>query len=335
MCGKCIKTRTGFRLENTKRGLRWGPKGANVDGMSFDDNFIGRGTTQAKNLCILAKYGNKPPRFSEYPTSRCAGRTKWGIPVQRHWFGNCRTGSRWQEKCCANAKLMRPGQDWADFSNGNSCRGDRDKDGVLGTLECEFGSASNHAPWPIRACYPLSKTCRDLGVKDNLCGTCHKTPDGFKLKNTVAGLRYAGYSFDDNHIGRGSYQARNICILAKFGNKGVVSRQPLSSCTGVSNRGRGVSPQVHWYGNCRKGSWRQKNCCTNAFVVGSYFNWNKFSKGNSCRGDRDTDRTLGEIRCAFDDGSYRPGKWPRYWRTLNLLPFVSYLLACAPCTCIA
>ena len=67
---------------------------------------------------------------------------------------------------------MRPGQDWAKFSRGNSCRGDSDKDGVLGTLTCEFGSASKHAPWPIKACYPLDKACRDLGVKENLCGKC-------------------------------------------------------------------------------------------------------------------------------------------------------------------
>ena len=32
--------------ENTKAGLRWGPNGANVDGKSFDDNYIGKGTTQ-------------------------------------------------------------------------------------------------------------------------------------------------------------------------------------------------------------------------------------------------------------------------------------------------
>ena len=91
MCGKCVKTATGFKLENTKRGLRWGAKGANAAGAaSFDDNFIRRGSTQAKNLCILAKYGNKPKGpFPAYPTANCAGRTQWGKPTQTHWCASC------------------------------------------------------------------------------------------------------------------------------------------------------------------------------------------------------------------------------------------------------
>jgi len=39
-------THTHTHTENTKAGLRWGPNGANVDGKSFDDNYIGKGTTQ-------------------------------------------------------------------------------------------------------------------------------------------------------------------------------------------------------------------------------------------------------------------------------------------------
>jgi len=309
MCGKCVKTATGFRLENTKRGLRWGPGGANVDGKSFDDNYIGKGTTQAKNLCILAKYGNKFKALPEFPTSNCAGKTQRGIPPQPHWYGNCRAGSYREKSCCSNAALLQPGQDWGKFAVGNTCRGDSDTDAVLGELKCEFGSASKFGPWPIKACYPLNKACTDLGVKDNLCGTCHKTADGFKLVNTDAGLRFAGYSFDDNMIGAKSVQARNICILARYGNKGQVTKQPLDTCAGKSNK-YGVANQVHWYGNCREGTVKEKDCCTGAFVLGSFFDWTKFSKGNTCKGDGDTDRTLGEVSCSFDDGTFKKAGWP-------------------------
>ena len=312
MCGTCTKTATGFKLENTKAGLRWGPGGSNVDGKSFDDNFIGKGTTQAKNLCILAKYGNKPKEFPEFPTSNCEGVTKRDIPRQQHWYGDCRAGTHSEKSCCSNAALLVPGQDWAKFSVGNTCRGNSDTDDVLGSLTCEFGSASAHGPWPVRACFPIDQTCTDLGVKDNLCGKCTKTADGFKLTNTDAGLRFAGYSFDDQEIGRGSIQAQNVCILARYGNKGQVTKQPLDTCAGKPNSGS-VESQVHWYGNCNPGTVAQKDCCSGAFILGSYFDWQKFSKGSSCKGDSDTDRTLGELECSFDDGTYKQGSWPLGW----------------------
>lgn len=320
MCGKCTKTATGFALENTKAGLRWGPNGAAVDGKSFDDNYIGKGTTQAKNICILAKYGNKPAALPEFPTSNCEGHTGHTPVPQAHWYGNCRAGSYTEKSCCSNAALMDPGQDFGSFAVGNSCRGDTDTDAVLDKLECEFGSASMHGPWPIKACYPLDQTCKDLGVKDNLCGTCEKNPDdpgGFKLVNADAGLRFAGFSFDDNQIGKKSVQARNICILARYGNKGRVTKQPMDSCAGkVSNYK--VDHQVHWYGNCREGTVKEKACCTGAFVLGSYFDWTTFAKGNSCKGDTDTDATTAEVTCAFDDGTFKAGSWPiGYCHPLN------------------
>jgi hypothetical protein len=37
---------------------------------------------QAKNLCILAKFGNKFKALSEFPTSNCAGHTQRGITPQ-------------------------------------------------------------------------------------------------------------------------------------------------------------------------------------------------------------------------------------------------------------
>jgi len=43
----------------------------------------------------------------------------------------------------------------------------------------------------------------------------------------------------------------------------------------------------------------EAHCCSNAELLKSGFDWNKFSKGNRCGGDSDTDRTLGEVECYF------------------------------------
>eukprot|EP00961_Rhodomonas_salina_P092795 1248869-Rhodomonas_salina.1 len=52
-------------------------------------------------------------------------------------------------------------------------------------------------------------------VKDNMCGECKSWGSGgFELRENAMGIRFNGASFDDNQIGKGSYQAMNICILA-------------------------------------------------------------------------------------------------------------------------
>jgi len=66
-------------------------------------------------------------------------------------------------------------------------------------------------------CLPLSDACKELGVTDNLCGECVKTDAGWKLVNDKIGLQYAGKTFDDNRIGKGSVQAQNVCLLARYG----------------------------------------------------------------------------------------------------------------------
>ena len=97
-------------------------------------------------------------------------------------------------------------------------------------------------PWPNGYCYPLDDNCKKLGVTDNLCGKCEKDGAGFKLVNKI-GLRWGGKSFDDNQIGKGSIQAQNICILAKYGNKVLCASWLLCpvpcvrTCECVSARG--------------------------------------------------------------------------------------------------
>jgi hypothetical protein len=70
--------------------------------------------------------------------------------------------------------------------------------------------------------------------------------------------------------------------------------------------------QVHWFGNCGKGYTRYKKCCTNAAPLESGFDWNRFSKGNSCRGDNDRDTILREVNCwFFKSKGIKPGPWPQ------------------------
>jgi hypothetical protein len=69
---------------------------------------------------------------------------------------------------------------------------------------------------------------------------------GFKLEN-AAGLRFNGISFDDNQNGKGSYQAQNVCMLARYGNKGDFGSRgsPTDQCKGTTG---GTIKGPHYYG---------------------------------------------------------------------------------------
>ena len=100
-------------------------------------------------------------------------------------------------------------------------------------------------------CLPLSDTCKELGVADNLCGECIATDNGWKLVNDKMGLQFEGKSFDDNRIGKGSIQAQNVCVLAKYGNKGTIIEPATAECFGESDANLNEIP--HWFGNCNAG----------------------------------------------------------------------------------
>lgn len=72
-----------------------------------------------------------------------------------------------------------------------------------------------------------------------------------------------------------------------------------------------VKNQKHWFGNCNVGSTSDKNCCSNAFPLSGTFDWTKFSKGNSCAGDSDTDIMIDEIYCYFDYEKYLKESQPK------------------------
>lgn len=149
--------------------------------------------------------------------------------------------------------------------------------GQFGVWPPEIPYGPQAGSWPRGYCTLPDKTCTDLGITDNLCGQCTQLPDGgFKLYNKH-GLRFNGASFDDNQNGVGTYQAQNICMLAKYGNKGTITKYASEKSWGRT--GGGVASQVHWYGNCRKNDKNQKSCCTNAMPLDSGFDWNKFAHG--------------------------------------------------------
>ena len=88
-------------------------------------------------------------------------------------------------------------------------------DMVLGEIKCEFSGSSSSSSssggsyaagaWPTGWCHPMDSTCTSLGVKDNMCGECKAWGNGgFSLSETKMGLRFQGYSFDDNEIGEGA-----------------------------------------------------------------------------------------------------------------------------------
>jgi hypothetical protein len=105
-------------------------------------------------------------------------------------------------------------------------------------------------------CFARSTTCEVLGVKDNLCGTCVSIPGGFQLYNS-RGLRFNGFTFDDNNKGQGSIQARNVCSLAKYGNQGQFGSDgvPNEKSFGFGSGNSGP----HFYGTvlvfCARACW--------------------------------------------------------------------------------
>lgn len=164
--------------------------------------------------------------------------------------------------------------------------------------------------WPEGGSWTSDQKCKGLGIKDNLGGLCEALCDreecldrevGFKLKNTK-GLRFDGYSFDDNHIEKGNNQPRNICALAKYGNKGAaVDKVALSTSYGVTDAG---VVQPHWYGNCNNGDENSAKCCSNSVLFqGKVLEWS-FAHGNQCTGDSDTDGVMTELYCIYDQTKF-------------------------------
>jgi hypothetical protein len=95
--------------------------------------------------------------------------------------GNCK-----KDGCaeCSNAALMKDEQDFGKFQIGNKCTGDKDLDSTWVAVKCYWTDSKPLAPaWWTKnkwgECIEADKTCRDLGIEDNLCGKCSKVREYF------------------------------------------------------------------------------------------------------------------------------------------------------------
>ena len=166
-----------------------------------------------------------------------------------------------------------------------------------------------------------TRTCTKLGIKDNLGGECKplcETCDslsGFMLVNED-GLRYKDMGFDDTNTGEGSTQAKNVCMLARYGNKGKMTVTPDDSSYMTLVDKKDVKDQVHWYGSCSAGAKQEAKCCTNSQVMTKGFDFSTFATGNQCQGDSDTAKPTKVLFCVFDKAAYirqsRPAGPPAY-----------------------
>jgi len=170
-------------------------------------------------------------------------------------------------------------------------------------------------PWPKGGCYIRADPCGPLGVSDNLCGKC--TPlcakcgakEGFELTNDQ-GLRFDGFSFDDQNVKSGSIQVRNMCMLARYGNLGKFEgkAEDIISVASYAESSTTIE-QPHWYGNCAAGAGGMEKCCSNDVLVESGFNW-KYATGDNCGSNLDLDKVTTKLVCIFNEKAYEEAKKP-------------------------
>lgn len=163
--------------------------------------------------------------------------------------------------------------------------------------------------------------CKKLGIEENLGGECKPLCEscdsmaGFMLVNDD-GLRYKDKAFDDNNYGAGSTQAKNVCMLARYGNKGKMTVTPDSMSYMALADTKVVKKQVHWYGSCKEGDLNQATCCTNSAVMSSGFDFMSFATGGQCAGDYATGVPTSVLFCVFNKAAFirqsRPAGPPAY-----------------------
>ncbi|CAE7260424.1 unnamed protein product [Symbiodinium natans] len=118
---------------------------------------------------------------------------------------------------------------------------------------------------------------------------------GFRLTGTLTEpLRYAGLGFDDNIAGGATPGAMNVCMLAAFGNGGVIPESCVPTTGTAADEWNG-RPEIHYFGMLGF------DCGFNfrAFAAGESINWD-FPTGNTCVGDVDLDVGLTSLTCMFD-----------------------------------
>ncbi|CAJ1348647.1 unnamed protein product, partial [Effrenium voratum] len=158
--------------------------------------------------------------------------------------------------------------------------------------------------WPLALVLTISLTSVSAemcpSIQDDLgASSCTEISDGsskgFRLVADIASpLRYAGLGFDDNIMGDPATPgAQNVCMLAAFGNGGVVDDNCVPIVGTTANEFNG-NPEQHYFGM------EGFDCGFNfmAYSAGDTINWN-YPLGNTCIGDADLDLGLTSIYCMF------------------------------------
>jgi hypothetical protein len=166
-----------------------------------------------------------------------------------------------------------------------------------------------------------TRTCTKLGIAENLGGECKPLCDscdslaGFMLVNED-GLRYNDLAFDDHNYGPGSTQAKNVCMLARYGNKGDMKVTPSDTSYMTLVDKKDIKEQVHFYGDCKEGSAKEAKCCTNAEIMPKGFDFKTFATGGSCGGDLDKGKPVKVLFCVFNKAAFvkqsRPAGPPQF-----------------------
>ena len=271
LCGKCTAlSGGGFRLEEPKMGLRFG-------GASFDDNQIGKGSYQAMNICSLAKYGNLG-KITHKPLNTCAGTTgttekklRWKAELYQ-WSGHIHRlpslSGRSPKRVVHNMALIN--------QNGWSFR-------RLGFYRNFVVKYSGQMRIRKGGVYTF-RTCSDDGSNLFLDGAKVVDNDGLHGTRCREGRRTLNAGLHD--IAVNFFQAGGGARIYVWYKGPDRSNRWWYWLTLAGPPARRPAARPHWYGNCRKGSNKQEKCCTNAALLQNGFDWNKFSRGNSCWGDK-------------------------------------------------
>jgi hypothetical protein len=148
----------------------------------------------------------------------------------------------------------------------------------------ETDNVSAGYTWPF-AGYSCANVTNYFG------GFCTDIANGFELTAPAGGsLTFGGYGFDDYPYTY-SIGVRNTCSLALFGNGGVVTLEPTTSSSQVSN-----GPyQTHWAGDTYACSSGYGSALISA---GSGINWLSYPTGYNCN-DTDTDAGMTKLTCVY------------------------------------
>lgn len=132
----------------------------------------------------------------------------------------------------------------------------------------------------------------DLGAS-SCTEVLNENGKGFRLVGTLEQpLRFNDMGFDDNMVGL-SAGSQSVCMLAAFGNGGVVPQNCVPIIGAQADEFNG-SPEQHYFGM------EGFDCGYNfmPFAEGSTISWS-FPLGNSCISDADLDLGLTSLYCHF------------------------------------